>query len=68
MPLYLPDEHECINSVAYRYVGKRYRRGRKAPEVYMQDVVCQMLAGFYVTRFNQALQHCPDDILQVRTV
>lgn len=49
-----------------RYVGKRYRRGRKSPQVYMQDVVCQMLAGFYVTRFNQALQHCLEAILQVQ--
>lgn len=48
-----------------RYVGKRYRRQRK-PDVYMQDVVCQMLAGYYVTRFNQALQHCTEDILQVQ--
>ncbi|XP_076449884.1 uncharacterized protein LOC143286163 [Babylonia areolata] len=49
-----------------RYVGKRYRKGRRAPEVYMQDVVCQMLAGYYVTRFNQALQNCTLDIFQVQ--
>lgn len=49
-----------------RYVGKRYRRGRQPPEVYMQDVICQMLAGYYVTRFNQALQHCHLNIMQVQ--
>lgn len=48
-----------------RYVGKRYRQQKK-PEAYMQDVVTQMLAGYYVTLFNQALQHCREDILQVK--
>ena len=27
----------------------------------MQDVVCQMMAGHYVTKFNEALQNCKRD-------
>ncbi len=28
----------------------------------MQDVVCQMMAGYYVTKFNEAMQHYKRDI------
>ncbi|XP_055959422.1 alpha-protein kinase 1 [Patella vulgata] len=37
-----------------RYVCKRYRR-QKSPVCYMQDIICQMVAGYYVTMFNEAL-------------
>ncbi|XP_048255079.1 alpha-protein kinase 1-like [Haliotis rufescens] len=39
-----------------RYVCKRYWQQRPA-RYYQQDVVCQMMAGYYVTRFNQALHN-----------
>ncbi|XP_067652821.1 alpha-protein kinase 1-like [Haliotis asinina] len=44
-----------------RYVCKRYRQQRPA-RYYQQDVVCQMMAGYYVTRFNQALQNYHSNI------
>ncbi|KAK6185481.1 hypothetical protein SNE40_007703 [Patella caerulea] len=37
-----------------RYVCKRYRRQRDTI-CYMQDIICQMVAGYYVTKFNEAL-------------
>ena len=46
-----------------RYVGKRYRKWRHHnPTRYMQDVVCQMMAGYYVTKFNESLQSYKRDV------
>ncbi|XP_071084410.1 alpha-protein kinase 1-like [Haliotis cracherodii] len=46
-----------------RYVGKRYRSSRHHSVTrYMQDVVCQMMAGHYVLKFNEALQNYKRDI------
>ncbi|XP_028418422.1 alpha-protein kinase 1-like isoform X2 [Dendronephthya gigantea] len=45
------------------YVGKRYRNVRHHnPTQYMQDVVCQMMARYYVTKFNEAMQNYKRDI------
>ncbi|ESO82881.1 hypothetical protein LOTGIDRAFT_184684 [Lottia gigantea] len=41
-----------------RYVCKRYRK-QKPPVCYMQDVICQMVAGYYVTKFNDAILTYP---------
>ena len=47
----------------FRYVGKRYRNGRHHnPSRYMHDVVCQMTAGYYVTKFNESLQSYKRDV------
>ncbi|KAK7493862.1 hypothetical protein BaRGS_00015003 [Batillaria attramentaria] len=48
-----------------RYVGKRYRQQRK-PADYMRDVECQMIAGYFVTRFNQRLSAAPKEFLRLQ--
>ncbi|XP_067652623.1 alpha-protein kinase 1-like [Haliotis asinina] len=46
-----------------RYVGKRYRSPQNHSVTrYMQDVVCQMMAGHYVLKFNEVLQNYQRDI------
>ncbi|XP_046577085.1 uncharacterized protein LOC124284980 isoform X2 [Haliotis rubra] len=46
-----------------RYVGKRYRSPQNHSVTrYMQDVVCQMMAGHYVLKFNEILQNYQRDI------
>ena len=46
-----------------RYVGKRYRNEQHHnPTRYMQDVVCQMVAGYDVTKFNESLPSYKRDV------
>ncbi|KAK7114540.1 alpha-protein kinase 1-like [Littorina saxatilis] len=49
-----------------RYVGKKYRNGQRPCAVYMHDVMQQMMASYYVTLFNKALNSYQTEFLRIQ--